>query len=77
VSSLTNSVYLLRDQAEINQNRLLRQIKLAGLNHSMWLRVRGIKLSARYFGKLWRTLRCFGQPMCIGWPLVSASGVRF
>ena len=35
---VTNSVYLSRDQAERNQERLLRQINLVGLNHARWRR---------------------------------------
>jgi hypothetical protein len=50
--SLTNSVYLSRDQAEINQERLLGQINLVGLNHTRWLRVRGMKSSTRYMRQI-------------------------
>ena len=48
----TNSVYLSRDQAERNQESLLRQINLVGLNHAKWRGIRGMKSSARYLAQI-------------------------
>jgi hypothetical protein len=49
---LTNSVYLPRDQAEIDQERLLGQINHIGLNHASWLQVRGMTPSIRHMKQI-------------------------
>jgi hypothetical protein len=52
ISNLMNSVYLSRDQAETNQERLLRQINIVGVDHARWLRIRRMKASARYMSQI-------------------------
>ena len=55
------SVYLSHNQIEIHQERLLRQTNLTRLNHARWLRIRGMKFSARFDAQIMHTFDRMGQ----------------